>query len=37
MAVPADALVADLLAALPADRVLLDGDLIAPYRHDEAE
>jgi glycolate oxidase len=34
---PADALVADLLAALPADRVLTDPDVVAPYLHDEAE
>jgi glycolate oxidase len=34
---PPDPLVADLLAALPADRVLLDADVMATYLHDEAE
>src|SRR5690606_27126611 len=34
---PADPLVADLRAALPADRVLVDPDVVAPYLHDEAE
>jgi glycolate oxidase len=32
-----DPVLADLLAALPADRMLLDPDTIAPYLHDEAE
>jgi glycolate oxidase len=32
-----DPVVADLLAALPADRVLTDPDVVAPYLHDEAE
>jgi glycolate oxidase len=32
----ADPVVADLLAALPADRVLLDAGLVAPYLRDEA-
>jgi glycolate oxidase len=32
-----DPLVADLLAALPADRVLLDPDVVATFLHDEAE
>ena len=32
-----DPLVADLLAALPADRVLVDPDVVAPFLHDEAE
>jgi glycolate oxidase len=32
-----DPLVADLLAALPPDRVLLDPDVVATYLHDEAE
>jgi glycolate dehydrogenase FAD-linked subunit len=32
-----DPLVADLLAVLPADRVLVDPDTVAPYQHDEAE
>jgi glycolate oxidase len=35
--VPADPLVSDLLAALPADRVLVDPDVVAPFLHDEAE
>jgi glycolate oxidase len=35
--VPDDLLVADLLAALPADRVLVDPDVVAPFLHDEAE
>jgi glycolate oxidase len=34
---PTDPVVADLLAALPADRVLLDPDVMATYQHDEAE
>jgi glycolate oxidase len=33
----ADALVAELLAALPPDRVLLDPDVVATFLHDEAE
>jgi glycolate oxidase len=33
----ADPLVVDLLAALPADRVLVDPDVVAPFLHDEAE
>jgi glycolate oxidase len=32
----ADPVVADLLAALPANRVLLDAGLVAPYLRDEA-
>ena len=32
----ADPVVADLLAALPGDRVLLDAGLVAPYLRDEA-
>jgi glycolate oxidase len=32
-----DPLVADLLAALHADRVLVDPDVVAPFLHDEAE
>jgi glycolate oxidase len=34
---PADPVVVDLLAALPADRVLLDPDVMDRYLHDEAE
>jgi glycolate oxidase len=34
---PADPLVVELLAALPADRVLVDPDVVAPFLHDEAE
>ncbi|GAA1332370.1 FAD-binding oxidoreductase [Pseudonocardia xinjiangensis] len=34
---PPDPVVAELLAALPADRVLLDPDVMATYQHDEAE
>jgi glycolate oxidase len=37
MVMTADALVAELLAALPPDRVLLDPDVVATYLHDEAE
>jgi glycolate oxidase len=33
----ADPLIAELLAALPADRVLLDPDVLATYLHDDAE
>jgi glycolate oxidase len=32
-----DAVLAELLAALPADRVLVDPDVVAPYLHDEAD
>ena len=32
-----DPVVADLAAALPADRILLDDDVMAGYLHDEAE
>ena len=32
-----DTVVADLRAALPADRVLTDDDVVRPYLHDEAE
>jgi glycolate oxidase len=32
-----DPVVVELLAALPADRVLVDPDVVAPYLHDEAE
>jgi glycolate oxidase len=32
-----DPIIADLLAALPADRVLLDPDVVGAYLHDEAE
>ena len=34
---PTDPVVAELLAVLPADRVLLDADVMATYEHDEAE
>jgi glycolate oxidase len=34
---PPDPVVADLCAALPADRVMTDADVVAAYQHDEAE
>jgi glycolate oxidase len=32
-----DPVVADLLSALPVDRVMTNADVVAAYRHDEAE
>jgi glycolate oxidase len=37
VAAPGDPVLAELRAALPADRILTDTDVLASYLHDEAE